>query len=141
MKPFFGNFNMNRWLIAAGVYNLVWGSLVVFAPNLFFQLGGLELPNYKMIWQSVGMIVGVYGVGYIIAAQNPNKHWVIVFVGLLGKVFGVAGFTYYYLNGVLPLEAGLVILFNDAVWIIPFYLIIFKVFKSRIQDFRFFLNK
>jgi len=100
---------MNKWLVAAGIYNVLWGSLVVFAPNLFFRLGGLELPYYKMIWQSVGMIVGVYGVGYLIAAQNPEKHWVIVLVGLLGKIFGVTGFIYYYITGILPLKAGLVI--------------------------------
>ena len=29
------------------------------------------------------MIVGVYGIGYIIAAGNPYKHWPIIFVGLL----------------------------------------------------------
>jgi small multidrug resistance pump len=48
----------------------------------------MELPRYPDIWQCVGMIVGVYGVGYLIAAFDPLRHWPVILVGLLGKVLG-----------------------------------------------------
>ena len=41
-----------------------------------------EFPRYPQIWQCVGMIVGVYGVGYLVAASDPLRHWPIVLVGM-----------------------------------------------------------
>jgi len=113
-------------LVMAAVYNLLWGGLVVLAPNLFFTLGGLEPPAYPAIWQCVGMIVGVYGVGDAIAARDPARHWPIVLVGLLGKVFGPIGFVYASLiTRQLPVEFGLVIIPNDLIWWIPFAAILY----------------
>ena len=59
---------MQRWLIAAGIYNLAWGALTVFMPGWLFDLTGMDPPNYPFIWQCVGMIVGVYGIGYLAGA-------------------------------------------------------------------------
>lgn len=109
-----------RWLIAAGIYNLAWGAAVVGFPGLLFELTGMELPRYPQIWQCVGMIVGVYGVGYLAAATNYRVHWPIVLVGLLGKVFGPIGFVGAVLRGDLPLAFGATIITNDLVWWVPF---------------------
>lgn len=113
-----------------GIYNLLWGAVVIIAPNLFFNLSGMPLPNYPMIWQCVGMIVGVYGVGYIVAAYNPNKHWAITLVGFLGKIFGPIGFLWYLIQGVFPLEFALTILFNDLIWWVPFGKILLDAWSS-----------
>lgn len=122
---------MSRWLRAAGVYNVAWGLLTLLYPNWLFHLTGLTPPNYPFIWQCVGMIVGVYGVGYWIAAGNPFRHWPIVLVGLLGKLFGPAGYSMGVLAGALkldnlpgvspvPVEFGVTLLTNDLVWWVPF---------------------
>lgn len=123
--------NLNGWLIAAGIYNIVWGSVVIFFPNLFFKLGDLPLPVYPMIWQSVGMIVGVYGIGYLIAATDPIRHWPIVLVGFLGKIFGPIGFAYHLMIGSLPIQTIVVIVFNDLIWWIPFFIILRNVWKYK----------
>lgn len=108
----------------AGVYNLLWGSSVIFFPDFYFTLSGMELPLYPMIWQCVGMIVGVYGVGYIAAAYAPLTHWPITLVGFLGKIFGPIGFTYYLLQGAFPWQFGVILIFNDLLWWIPFILVL-----------------
>ena len=82
---------MKHWLLAAAAYNLAWGAAVIIAPTLLFNWADMELPVYPEIWQCVGMIVGVYGVGYAIAAYDPLRHWPIVLVGLLGKILGPLG--------------------------------------------------
>ena len=111
-------------LRVAGIYNLLWGAFVVSFPLLPFQWAGLAPPNYPQIWQCVGMIVGVYGVGYWIAARDPARHWPIVLVGLLGKVCGPLGFAWYAWQGALPWTAGWVVVLNDLVWWVPFALIL-----------------
>jgi ligand-binding SRPBCC domain-containing protein len=70
------------------------------------------------------MIVGVYGIGYLIAANDSRTHWPIVLVGLLGKVFGPIGFLVALLRGTFPLLFGLTILTNDLLWWIPFAMIL-----------------
>lgn len=120
---------MKSVLIAAGIYNLIWGGIVILFPGLAFNLVGIELPRYPQIWQCVGMIVGVYGIGYLIAAGNPLRHWPIVFVGLAGKIFGPVGYFYAALQGDFPWSWGAIILLNDLIWWIPFAAILFEAFK------------
>lgn len=117
------------WLYAAGIYNLVWGLAVIAQPHLLFDLLGLERMNYPQIWQCVGMVVGVYGIGYILAAQDSRTHWPIVLVGLLGKVFGPIGFLTAVLSGTLPLRFGVTILTNDLIWWVPFAMILWDAAK------------
>lgn len=114
----------SRWLLAAGIYNLAWGTLAIVWPHLLFDLAGAERINYPEIWQCVGMIVGVYGIGYLIAARDSRTHWPIVLVGLLGKVFGPIGFLIALARGTFPPLFGLTILTNDLVWWIPFVMIL-----------------
>ena len=105
---------MRHVLLAAAVYNLLWGAWVVLFPNAYFDWTGMERPLYPEIWQCVGMIVGVYGVGYAIAAFDPLGHWPIVLVGLMGKVLGPIGFAKALANGSFTWKAGLNIITNEA---------------------------
>lgn len=121
---------MSSWLLAAGFYNLIWGSAVILLPTLPSRLTGLAEPNYPAIWQCVGMIVGVYGVGYLIAARDPLRHWPIVLVGLLGKVLGPIGFVWAATRGELPWLFGATILSNDLLWWAPFSLILWHAARA-----------
>lgn len=120
---------MNNVLTIAGYYNILWGTIVVMFPNIFFQLADLPVPLYPMIWQSVGMIVGVYGIGYWLAARNPIKHYPIVVVGFLGKLFGPIGIFYYVFTGMLSPNFIYVTVFNDLIWIYPFGALLLKAWK------------
>lgn len=122
---------MGRWLVAAGIYNLAWGALTVLFPNWLFDLTGMEPPRYAFIWQCVGMIVGVYGIGYLAAASAPLRHWPIVLVGFLGKLLGPIGYLSGALRGEVPWEFGVTLPTNDLVWWIPFGLILWAAWKER----------
>jgi len=114
----------SKTLTLAAVYNLLWGAVVILLPNLFFDLLSMPRPNYPEIWQCVGMVVGVYGIGYWIAAHDPLQHWPIVLVGFLGKVFGPMGFAMALIKGTLPIKFGLLLVTNDFIWWVPFFLIL-----------------
>ena len=124
---------MRRILLVAAFYNLVWGSLVILFPSAIFQWTGVALPRYPEIWQCVGMIVGVYGVGYAIAASNPLRHWPVVLVGLLGKVLGPIGFLWAASSETLPWSWGWTIVANDLIWWWPFGAILFAAWR-RLSD-------
>jgi hypothetical protein len=129
----------------AAVYNVLWGGFVVLFPLVPFEWAGMEPPRYPQLWQCIGMIVGVYGVGYWIAARDPLRHWPIVLVGLLGKVFGPIGFLDAALRGALPWRAGWTLVTNDLIWWVPFTWILLRAWRfgqghtkapSSTQDFQ-----
>ncbi|MDX2148998.1 MAG: peroxiredoxin-like family protein [Planctomycetota bacterium] len=118
------------WVLrAAGVYNVLWGVWTVLFPKHLWQLMSIEVPSHLFLWQCIGMIVGVYGVGYWVAARDPLTHWPIVLVGLLGKIFGPIGFVQTaFIEQQLPLRFGLTILTNDLAWWVPFTLILARAY-------------
>ncbi len=120
---------MSTVLYAAGVYNIVWGASVVIFPLAFFRWADAAPPNYPQIWQCLGMVVGVYGVGYWIAARAPFRHWPIVFVGFLGKLFGPIGFVQTARTGGWPLRMGWLNVTNDLIWLVPFALILYRAYQ------------
>ena len=121
------------WVLrAAAVYNVVFGTLVVLFPLAFFRIAGLAEPNYPEIWQCVGMIVGVYGVGYWIAATDPMRHWPIVLVGFLGKVLGPIGFLQAAAAGRFPWVFGWINVTNDLIWWIPFAIILLRARRAHV---------
>lgn len=117
---------MRHWLLAAGVYNLVWGASVVLAPDAPLRLFGVDALSGtgRAIWQCLGMVIGVYGIGYLAASLDPLRHWPIVLVGFLGKIFGPIGFVWCASQGDIDWRFGLTIPTNDLLWWIPFGLML-----------------
>jgi hypothetical protein len=132
---------MRRVLILAGLYNVAWGFAAVFFPSFSFRLGGLLTPaydgidpaRYLSLWQCIGMIVGVYGVGYLIAASDPVRHWPVVLVGFLGKLFGPVGSLLGIANGELPVTILWTNLFNDLIWLVPFGMILAHAYRLMLR--------
>jgi len=122
---------MKTALALAGLYNILWGTMAVLTPGPMLAAFDVDpLPLYPQFWQCIGMIVGVYGVGYLIASRDPHRHWPIVLVGLLGKVAGPIGFLVSLTNGSLPPSLGLMLVFNDLVWWVPFGMILFSAVRA-----------
>ena len=122
-----------RWmtwvLYAAGAYNIAWGAFVILFPLAFFRWANVAPPNYPQIWQCLGMVVGVYGVGYAIAARSPFRHWPIILVGFLGKLLGPVGFLQTARRGDWPWAFGWINVTNDLIWLAPFAWILYAAYK------------
>ncbi len=116
-------------LYLAAFYNILWGIWVIAFPEALFQILEIDSPRYIPIWQALGMIVGVYGIGYAIAASDPYRHWPIVLVGLVGKILGPLGLAICLWTGSLPVGFFWQILLNDLVWWVPFSLILLQALQ------------
>jgi hypothetical protein len=120
---------MTLCLRIAGIYNILWGAWAILLPNTFWDWLGMERPNYIFLWQCIGMIVGVYGVGYWVAAKDVARHWPIVLVGFWGKILGPIGFIdAHFIRDLVPLKFGVTLLTNDLIWWIPFALMLRHAF-------------
>jgi len=111
-------------LLLAALYNLCFGVWALAFPRSAFVWAGMEPARYVELWQCIGMIVGVYGIGYAIAAFNPARHWPIVLVGFLGKLFGPIGMIDAVLSERLPAQVLWLNVANDLIWLVPFALIL-----------------
>ncbi|APZ92939.1 SelL-related redox protein [Fuerstiella marisgermanici] len=121
---------MKYVLILAGFYNLAWGATAIMLPVHMLGWLGIQSETTAMkFWQCIGMIVGVYGVGYLIAARAPYQHWPMTLVGLLGKVLGPVGFAAAMADGSLPTSLGWTIVTNDLIWWIPFAMILWGAMR------------
>ncbi|TWT34554.1 redoxin domain-containing protein [Blastopirellula retiformator] len=116
---------MKYVLLAAGGYNLVWGAAAILAPAAMLAWLQVESTQPALVfWQCIGMLVAVYGFGYLIAASDPYRHWPLVLVGLIGKILGPIGFLFALSAGTLPSSFGWLNLTNDLIWWTPFVMIL-----------------
>lgn len=104
------------WLVAAAIYNLLWGSFTIVFPDALFRFLRMSPPSYLPLWQVVGMFVLVYAPAYGWAARRPSAHGHLILVGMSGKILGPIGFLWALAWGQLPLRFGAVILTNDLLW-------------------------
>lgn len=112
--------------LLAGLYNFAFGLWTLVRPQSFFTLFGLEPLNHPAVWQCLGMVVGVYGAGYLWAAFNLDRARPIIALGLAGKVLGPLGWVAVAASGDWPTHTGLLIVFNDLVWWPPFSLFLLR---------------
>lgn len=116
-------------LYLAGIYNIIWGSIVSIYPNELLVLAGMDRTNYPELLQCIGMMIAVFGAAYLLAAHNPIRHWPIVAAGILGRVLGPIGFVVGLYNGTFTLISGVTIITNDLIWLIPFGVILWKAYR------------
>ena len=108
------------WFLAAAIYNLGWGLVVAFFPNLLFEILKMPASNYPSLMGAIGMMVGVYAIGYALIWKDPERFGPLVYVGLAGKVLGPLGFLAAAIQGQLPWRFGWINVFNDVVWLPAF---------------------
>lgn len=125
---------MSSVLRAAAVYNWVWSVLGVLFPSSLWTVVGLPAPNYPCLMQTLGILVGVFGVGYWIAARDPVTHAELVGVGLLGKLLAPWTIVGAVATGSLPLGTLAAVLLNDVLWWFPLGLILLHAAHVRSES-------
>ena len=123
---------MNRVLMAAASFHMLWGVSVALFPNLPFDWAGVAHPLYLEFWQCIGVVGAVFGIGCAIASTEPLVHWPIVLMGLIGALLGPACFLQAALSGRLPALAFLAILAGGAIWWLPFSWILYQAYRLQL---------
>jgi hypothetical protein len=111
---------------AAAAYNLLFGAWAALWPLSFFAHFDLAAPRYPSIWACLGMVIGLYGLGYAYAARRLDRAAPFIAIGLLGKLLGPAGWMVAVIGGEWPMRTITLILFNDVIWWVPFGLFLLE---------------
>ena len=124
----------SRALRLAAACDVLVGGLLVVAPGAPLSWAGLEPPALPEVWQALGLVVALHGLGHALAARQPVRHWPMILIGLLVKVLVPVGFAWAAARGRLPWEAGLLVLVYGPVWWVPFGLILRGTGRARRAD-------
>lgn len=111
---------------AAAVYNVAFGLWAALFPRAFFVRCEMAPPTYPSIWACLGMVVGLYGLGYAYAAWRLDRAAPFIAIGLLGKLLGPVGWLLAVSSGEWPVRTVTLILFNDVIWWLPFCLFLLE---------------
>ena len=114
---------MVRVLQFAGWYNIVAGLAMMTMYHEGFKFLGLAKPEMNLPIQLVGLLVGIFGVGYLIASRDAVENRNLVFVGFLSKLLGPLLALGYVASGKLPGSMIPVLIFADLIYLFPFWMI------------------
>ncbi len=119
-----------RYLLRfAGCYNLLVGvSLTVFYHEMFKTLG-LPKPDLIMYVQLTGILVALFGVGYLLVASNPLQNRNLLLLGFLSKLLGSIVGTGYVVLGKMPPVFMVVLVFSDIIYLPFFWIILRRVYR------------
>jgi len=109
----------------ASLQCLFWGPFIILTPEISGRVYGFGKPLTDVfLWQGSGLIIFLFGIGYLIASNDPFRHWLMVLIGLLAKVLGPVGMLWSVLTGQVSSDVLRLIPLHDLLWWIPFTMIV-----------------
>ncbi len=109
-------------------FNVGAGLFMLIGYHETYKIIGMNKPDISFPIQLVGILVGLFGVGYYLVARNPLENRNVLLLGFLSKFLGSCLGTWYVLRGQLPLQFVAVYFFADVIYLPPFYVILRRLY-------------
>ena len=121
---------MPRILLIAGLYHLLFAIGANLWPHLCFDWAGIPRPNHPVLWRAAGLTSAVFGIGLLIAARDPIRHWPVVLLGF-GKATLVIGLLVASIFAdELPAKTLWLALCDDLIWWFPLAAILWSTVQA-----------
>jgi len=115
-----------RYLLRfAGIFNLLAGASMICLYHEGYKLLGVPKPQLVLPVQVMGILVGLFGVGYLLVAATPVENRNILMLGFWSKALSSTAAMYYVIVGKLPWSFVPVLFLSDVVYL-PFFYVIFR---------------
>lgn len=113
----------------AGIVNVVWGLIFALFTDPLFRWAKLPEPPFLFPWQLIGIGAIVFGLGYYVASFSVAKHALVIVIGFAIKVAStiVVWKSVFAQDFALPMA--LYFSAKDLVWLGPFAMILYHIFK------------
>jgi small multidrug resistance pump len=115
---------MHWLLVFVGGYNLLAGLSFLVFYHESFKLLGVPKPEFLLPVQLVGILVGLFGVGYWMVAWNPLENRNVLLLGFLSKLLGSVLAIVSVVVGAAPPILLLMVFVSDIVYLPPFWRIL-----------------
>ena len=115
----------------AGGFNLLVGAAMMTLYHEGYKLLGVSKPELVLPVQVMGLLVALFGAGYLLTAADPWRNRNILLLGMLSKaVAGLLALT-YVVTGDVPWWFALVVFFADLIYVPPFWMILSYIDRLR----------
>jgi hypothetical protein len=104
-------------LLAAALYNAVWGAVAILAPRRLARVLGFSGEGDGMGWRAAGVVLVAYAPAYAWAGSHRDAAKPIIATAVLGKSIGVVGWFVGWATGRFPRRTVLLPLVNDLIWL------------------------
>ena len=118
---------MRRLLYFVGGYNLLAGLTMMVFYHECFKFIGVPKPHLMLPVQLVGILVGLFGVGYFMVARDPLQNRNLLVLGFWSKALGSSLGIGYVLLGKLPPVFLVILFFADIMYLPPFWVIMHRL--------------
>jgi len=106
-------------LFISGLYFILWSLIVLIFPSFLSRLVITGVNTPLIFWDLMGLITLVLGLGLILAAYDPFRHWPIILLVSLFHMAMIGGFVYGYNHGFFNNNFIKFVFFNHIIWLIP----------------------
>jgi hypothetical protein len=114
----------------AGTFNLLAGTGMLSLYHEGYKYLGLPQPDPILPVQVMGILVGLFGVGYHRVASKPLENRDLLALGFWSKALSSALALWYVAKGRLPWWFAVVVFFADVIYLPPFYLIMRRLNRA-----------
>ncbi|MBN2475944.1 MAG: hypothetical protein JXB62_15135 [Pirellulales bacterium] len=114
----------------AGVFNLLAGASMICFYHEGYEMLGVPKPELILPVQVMGILVGLFGVGYLLTATDPVPNRNLLLLGTFSKAVASVFALYYVAVEALPWWFALVVLFADIVYVPPFCVILRRLYRT-----------
>jgi small multidrug resistance pump len=113
----------------AGTFNVLAGLGMVCLYHEGYRIMGLPQPLPVLPVQVMGVLVGLFGVGYHLVASKPVENRNILMLGFLSKAICSLLALVYVLRGPLSFGFAVAVFFADAIYLPPFVVILRNLYR------------
>ncbi|MBN2131750.1 MAG: hypothetical protein JW741_19780 [Sedimentisphaerales bacterium] len=119
-----------RWLLRfAGVFNLLAGIGMIGLYHEGYKLFGIPKPAVVLPIQVMGVLVGLFGVGYLLVSWRPLENRNLLVLGFWSKAISAGIALAHVAAGHLPWTFGVAVFLSDVIYLPPFWIIIQRLRK------------
>jgi small multidrug resistance pump len=120
---------MRGLLRFVAVYNVLAGLTMLIGYHEMYKMIDIAKPDLVLPIQLVGMLVGLFGVGYWRVATRPVENRDLLLLGLLSKGLGSILGIFHVAQGTLPPVFLVALFFADIVYLVPFWIITRRLYR------------
>lgn len=125
---------MNKTLTFIGIYNILLAVCMIFFTEQVFTFFHASDSDHLLVWKLLGLFVGLFGMGYLLAATNQYVHWPVILMGFTFNLSVTVGFLYYLFTAHLSWSISWIVLINTSIWIVPLWRLLNGAFNFNIID-------
>ncbi|MGB3585708.1 MAG: SelL-related redox protein [Tunicatimonas sp.] len=113
-----------------GFTNLLWGLILVLAPEGLLRWAKMDVPTVFLPWHMIGATAMLFGVVYYFTSFNPVKGLLILLLGFLIKLIETVAIIAGCISEVITYQLALYFAVKDLIWLGPLGVTLYWVFRE-----------